>query len=236
MLRIRLEGQDPRIGEEMSDVGRISGPLLKANLVREGIDLAFENDLLYLDVLNQRIGIRTDNPSFALSVNGATQTNNLFVQSNTQLGTDSNNTIEFNAEINSNVIPSENNNYSLGSNTNTWNSIFIDSIKIDSSVVESQSSLTLKTGSSGELFLDSDADIINATQSRITQVADPEDDQDAATKNYVDTSVSGIKIRDLADVDSSTLNDGSIFIYDNELDVFISQTLLEKQTINGGHY
>ena len=32
-------------------VGRISGPLLKSNLIRNGIDLAFETNLLYLDVI-----------------------------------------------------------------------------------------------------------------------------------------------------------------------------------------
>ena len=39
-------------------VGRISGPLLKANLLRNGVDLAFETDLLYLDVNNNRIVLR----------------------------------------------------------------------------------------------------------------------------------------------------------------------------------
>ena len=40
-------------------VGRISGPLLKSNLLRNGVDLAFETDLLYLDVSNSRVGIKT---------------------------------------------------------------------------------------------------------------------------------------------------------------------------------
>jgi len=32
------------------ELGRISGPLLSDNLIRHGIDLAFETDLLYIDV------------------------------------------------------------------------------------------------------------------------------------------------------------------------------------------
>jgi hypothetical protein len=40
-------------------VGRISGPLLSKNLLRDGVDLAFETDLLYLDVTTGRIGINT---------------------------------------------------------------------------------------------------------------------------------------------------------------------------------
>ncbi len=55
-------------------VGRISGPLLKANLLRNGVDLAFETDLLYLDVNNLRIGIKTNNPSHDLHVDGTTRT------------------------------------------------------------------------------------------------------------------------------------------------------------------
>ena len=43
-------------------LGRISGPLLKENLTRNNVDLAFETDLLYLDVNNLRIGIRNSSP------------------------------------------------------------------------------------------------------------------------------------------------------------------------------
>jgi len=55
-------------------VGRISGPLLKANLLRNGVDLAFETDLLYLDVTNNRIGVKKSNPSYELDINGTVQT------------------------------------------------------------------------------------------------------------------------------------------------------------------
>ena len=61
-------------------VGRISGPLLSKNLLRDGIDLSFETDLLYLDVTTGRIGVKTDftptntfDPKFGLVVNTATQ-------------------------------------------------------------------------------------------------------------------------------------------------------------------
>ena len=52
-------------------VGRISGPLLKSNLLRQGVDLAFETDLLYLDVNNSRVGIKTASPNAELDVNGS---------------------------------------------------------------------------------------------------------------------------------------------------------------------
>jgi hypothetical protein len=51
-------------------IGRISGSVLKSNLTRNGTDLAFETNLLYLDVTNSRIGIGTSSPSTTLDVNG----------------------------------------------------------------------------------------------------------------------------------------------------------------------
>ena len=51
-------------------IGRISGSVLKSNLTRNGVDLAFETNLLYLDVTNSRIGIGTSEPSTTLEVNG----------------------------------------------------------------------------------------------------------------------------------------------------------------------
>lgn len=44
-------------------IGKLSGLMLQKNLVREGTDLRFDNDLLYLDVGNRRLGINTDNSS-----------------------------------------------------------------------------------------------------------------------------------------------------------------------------
>ena len=66
-------------------VGRISGPLLKSNLIRNGIDLAFETDLLYLDVNNQRIGIKNSSPEHELDVTGTTRTTDLIVTNRADL-------------------------------------------------------------------------------------------------------------------------------------------------------
>jgi len=54
-------------------IGRISGQMLKSNLLRAGVDLAFETDLLYLDVVNSRIGVKTAAPTTDLDVNGTTR-------------------------------------------------------------------------------------------------------------------------------------------------------------------
>ena len=63
----------------MAQLGRISGPILKENLLREGVDIAFETDLLYIDVNNDRIGVRTNSPSSDFHVDGTIRTTNLIV-------------------------------------------------------------------------------------------------------------------------------------------------------------
>jgi hypothetical protein len=68
-------------------IGRITGPLLKSNLLRNGVNLGFENDLLYIDVVNGRIGINTATPSTDLQVNGTTRTTNLAVTTQATIGT-----------------------------------------------------------------------------------------------------------------------------------------------------
>ena len=59
----------------MTQVGRISGPLLQDNLLRNGSDLAFRNNsgttqLLYLDVNTGKVGINKNAPIVELNVEG----------------------------------------------------------------------------------------------------------------------------------------------------------------------
>ena len=49
-------------------IGRITGQMLSANLARSGTDLAFETNLLALDVTNSRVGIGTASPATTLHV------------------------------------------------------------------------------------------------------------------------------------------------------------------------
>ncbi len=65
----------------MPEIGRISGPLLKSNLTRDGVPLAFETDLLYLNnsdtnPANHKIGIKNTNPGYTLDVSGTIRTRN----------------------------------------------------------------------------------------------------------------------------------------------------------------
>ena len=63
----------------MSQLGRIGGQVLTDNLLRAGVDLAFETNLLYLDVNNRQIGMRDSTPVYTLDVNNNIYTNDLTV-------------------------------------------------------------------------------------------------------------------------------------------------------------
>ena len=57
--------------------------MLENNLLRNGVDLAFDTDLIYLDVDNGRIGINTDTPFRPLLVNGTLSSTNVLVDTGT---------------------------------------------------------------------------------------------------------------------------------------------------------
>jgi hypothetical protein len=64
-------------------IGRISGPMLFANLERQGLDLAIEGNLLYFDVNRKRIGVNTSAPEYDVHITGFENTQaNLFVNGN----------------------------------------------------------------------------------------------------------------------------------------------------------
>jgi hypothetical protein len=73
----------------MAQLGRIGGPLLADNLLRNGSNLAFENNLLYIDVVNKRIGIKTSGPGVDLQTPNAIDTVNLTVSTMLEISNNS---------------------------------------------------------------------------------------------------------------------------------------------------
>jgi len=133
-------------------IGRISGPLLRANLLREGINLAFENDLLYLDVNNSRIGINTDTPQYDLDVNGTIRAPGLEVSTEAQI-----------ASVNflGNTISTTNGVLTLGTADNVvyQNKLVIDSVDIVDNIIStnvSNENLEFRPNGTGtvEIFAD----------------------------------------------------------------------------------
>lgn len=77
----------------LAQLGRISGKLLNANLERNGVDLTFRGaatdpDLLYLDVNNLRIGVKSNPPTEALEITGYTKVSNNFLVTGTDATVD----------------------------------------------------------------------------------------------------------------------------------------------------
>jgi hypothetical protein len=136
-------------------VGRISGPLLKSNLIRNGIDLAFETDLLYLDVNNQRIGIKTTAPTHELEVVGTTKTTNLIVDDKADIAE---------VTIENNTISTTNQYLNLGTLDNVvyQNKARIDSIDIEGNVIstnDSNANLEFRPNGTGVVEVYSDMNV-----------------------------------------------------------------------------
>jgi hypothetical protein len=93
----------------MSQLGRISGPLLDANLNRIGVDLTFRNysaddDLLYLDVTNNRIGINKQPANRRVEIDGTTHSPNLISTTSADIATVTLETNTFSTDISSTII------------------------------------------------------------------------------------------------------------------------------------
>ena len=142
-------------------VGRISGPLLKANLIRNGIDLAFENDLLYLDVTdadpaNHKVGIKTTSPTHELHVSGTTRTTNLLVDTQADIA---------DITITGNTISSANtlNLLTTGADTVIYQrQLDVQSLSIFDNVIssnESNANIELRPNGTGRVEIHSDLQV-----------------------------------------------------------------------------
>jgi len=128
-------------------IGRISGQLLKSNLLRAGENLAFETDLLYLDVVNSRIGIKTAAPTTDLDVNGHTRSTNITVDNQLNIG---------NLHFTGNTITSDSNTINFaaaaGEATVYHSRLQIDDLQLQGSTISttvSNSSIEIDPNGSG---------------------------------------------------------------------------------------
>jgi hypothetical protein len=138
-------------------LGRISGPLLKANLTRDGIDIAFETDLLYLDVNNLRLGVNTSTPTADIDINGTTHTTNLVVDNQVDVG---------NLHITGNTISSDLSTITFspsGAEATIYHSkLQIDSIEITNnriSTIDSNAPLEFRPNGTGTVDIYSNTNI-----------------------------------------------------------------------------
>jgi hypothetical protein len=162
-------------------ITKVSGETLESNLIRTQ-DLAFNTDLLYVDVSNGRIGVNTDSPgNFALDVNGNTRiTGDLTVQGTTTTVDSQNLTVEDNLIVlNSSGSVGHNSGVMINRGSEGNNAVMI----WDESEDKFKFGTTTSDGSTTADFA--------VTLSKI-QVGEPVADSDAVTKLYVDDAIASV--------------------------------------------
>lgn len=236
-------------------IGRISGPLLKANLIRDGVDLAFETDLLYLDVNNSRIGIRSAAPQYTLDVQGTIRSTDLIVSDQLNIGnfTVSNNTISSSLntinfvagggsatayhsrllvndiEFNGNTISTSNSNANLELRPNGTGIVDI----IGSAKVNGDLDVTGNINATGNIKIDGNLIIGNEITDTITINASIKSDLIPETTATYDLGSPSFRWNNVyaASLYSDTLdlnsfNVGSISMYDNVITTSAGQDLI----------
>ena len=230
-------------------LGKISGPLLKSNLLRDGVDLAFETDLLYIDVNNKRVGIKTTAPTHDLTVNGTIRSTNLEVTNSATLG---------------NIVLSGNNIYSntgvlefnppTGGQVVYQNKLLVDSIEITQnriSTVDSNANLEFMANGTGTINLNSNTEVFGNLHATGTITADGNlQIGDADTDNVVfnaeiasdilpdidNTYKLGNSSKRWADIYVGTIDAGSVTtgnITVNGIDIALNQGNIIYVAVNG---
>ena len=211
-------------------VGRISGQLLKDNLIRSTLpvaeqNIAFETDLLYIDIINSRIGVKTTSPQFPLDVVGTIRTTNLEVP-----GVSTINNLTLTASSITTSAPI----LSLASPDKILynNAIIVDDFEISGNAIEittSNENLELRPNGTGRVEVYSDMDVtgnIHATGSITADgnITIGDQDTDSLTIN---ADIASNMVPDLTD----TYNLGSAAKRWNE---FFTQDLIVDNISIGG--
>jgi len=153
-----------------SNVGKISGQMLRDDLLRNGVDLAFETDLIYLDVNSRRVGIKTSNPSHDLTVNGTTRTSLLEVLNSATVGDiviDNNQIYSTTGTLN--LSPT------IGGQVVYQSKLLIDDIQIQGNqiaTVNSNADLNFTTSGTGKINLNGNTEVIGNLHATGTITAD----------------------------------------------------------------
>ena len=168
-------------------ITKVSGEILESNLIRQQ-DLAFNTNLLYVDVANGRIGVKTDSPgNFALDVNGdariqgnQTITGDLIVQGTTTTIDSQNLVVEDNIiTINENASTATDAGIMISRAGENDAVFYWDEVRNKFRVGTTTSDGSTRT------------DLSSVNLARI-QVATPTADDDAAQKKYVDDQIATV--------------------------------------------
>jgi hypothetical protein len=120
-----------------------------------------DNSNLFWDNTNKRLGIRTSNPAYALTVNG-----DLYVFATSTLGSATSTPVIFGGYVQSNIIPYFDNQYTLGLSNYRWANIFAatgtfgGTITIGTNTIQGSATTTLFTsGNANQLVLGANGNV-----------------------------------------------------------------------------
>ena len=205
-------------------VGRISGQLLKDNLIRSTLpvdeqNIAFETDLLYIDIINSRIGIKTANPQYPLDVNGTARTVDLEVTNTASIS---------DLTLTGTSITTTNPILSIASPDKILynNAILVDDFQISNNLIEittSNSNLELRPNGTGIVEIFSDLEVtgnIHATGSITADgnITIGDQDTDSLTINADIASDMNPNVTDTYNLGSSSKRWNEIFSHDLTVD------------------
>lgn len=148
-------------------INRIKGPMLSNNLERLSTNLSLDNDLMFFDVVNRRVGINTASPNFNLDVNGTTYSTSIVADSVSGIFGDFQQTLRTSAFRSAESLLGE---------------LFVFNTSITS---------TSETGDLG-LYVSGEGKIF--TNAVISGVQSPVDPLDAVNKQYVDLKFGNLLI------------------------------------------
>ena len=127
-------------------------------------DFHFDTDTLYIDYLNDRVGINTSTPQHALDVVGDIHASgNITAGGNIILGDADTDSVTFNADITSHIIPDADNTYDLGSATKKWRALYVSGSTIHLGNVQlKDNSGNFRVVNNSNVLVDVEADNVTA--------------------------------------------------------------------------
>jgi hypothetical protein len=202
-----LLGSTPSGSENnyIASLGRISGKLLTENLLRNGVDLAFNTDLLYLNVTDGRIGLNVDSPTYDLDVASDMLTTDLVATTNAYLDNILIANNQFSTTIGGIIVRPLNTSPEV-----LFNQLATSSLTFNDNVLGSVSNQQIRLQSS--------------TTGSVTNVIKLENDTNITGSLGVSGNVS---------LDGNLSPDGNIFIGDSALDLLQIATSI-PQSLNPG--
>ena len=146
---------------------------------------------------------------------------NVTIGGNITIGDADTDSINFNADLNSNIIPNTHNTFDIGSTTKFYRDVFattytgtsseIGGLQIISNSIKTittNSNITIDPQGTGKVIVGSELDL---SSNKISSLATPTSDADAATKAYVDTSIANSNFVLTDDTSTATsINNGEL--------------------------